>query len=476
MIYIGLRDYQHFKELFGKRETSGGALVRQNRILLAYYRHAIKNHTIMTEAKEVTNMNDLYQKVMERLNASENEASIVLADGNRFQSSQMATDSAHGLCVDGDPTSIRYINLKDNRVYKMKGGKFLRRVAIDSKYGRTLPDSTLNHVVEIFSQKWSGFAAGKVADYTLVVDDDFQSIYSSGNYAGDFHSCMAGCDYYSFYNDSVKALAASIWKNDRMYARCVIFTDVKDKDTGESFRLAERQYSVDQNDLYKNILVNLLIQNGYIDGYKKIGAGCHDAKLFVDNRGESLAHRNLYIDCRLGLDDYVCYQDSFKYFDDNLGVAYNTYKYGYSYDLSVTDGYLESEYDDYHGYRCNTTECVQVWSEMRQRWEEYRCDVENMNDFTRCSDGYYYDCVEWVESIGEYVPFNTAIYSDLTGDYILLDDAVWSKYHDSYLYIHDSVFCEISDDYYDSEDSRAEWLVENDYEYVDGKWVEKEVA
>ena len=48
----------------------------------------------------------------------------------------------------------------------------------------------------------------------------------------------------SFYADAVDATAAWLTDSDGyMVARCVIFNDVMDCDTGDTFRLAERQYA-----------------------------------------------------------------------------------------------------------------------------------------------------------------------------------------------------------------------------------------
>ena len=76
----------------------------------------------------------------------------------------------------------------------------------------------------------------------------------------------------------------------KIIARCVIFTEVYDAD-GEVWRYAERQYSVGCNDVYKQALVDALIQAGEIDCFKKVGASCHDCHAIVDVHGNSLADK-----------------------------------------------------------------------------------------------------------------------------------------------------------------------------------------
>lgn len=80
---------------------------------------------------------------------------------------------------------------------------------------------------------------------------------------------MTDKDYYYFYMDSVNASAAYLTDEDDMViARCIIYNEVKDQD-GNKWRLAERQYASDENDILKRALIDALIKGGYIDGYKK---------------------------------------------------------------------------------------------------------------------------------------------------------------------------------------------------------------
>ncbi len=82
---------------------------------------------------------------------------------------------------------------------------------------------------------------------------------------------MTDKDYYYFYMDSVNASAAYLTDEDDMViARCIIYNEVKDQD-GNKWRLAERQYASDENDILKRALIDALIKGGYIDGYKKVG-------------------------------------------------------------------------------------------------------------------------------------------------------------------------------------------------------------
>lgn len=61
----------------------------------------------------------------------------------------------------------------------------------------------------------------------------------------------------------------------------------------------------------KRLLIDKLIQGDYIDGYKIVGASCHEANAFVDIHGNSLSDKKFEIDCDLELEDTLSYQDSF---------------------------------------------------------------------------------------------------------------------------------------------------------------------
>lgn len=152
------------------------------------------------------------------------------------------------------------------------------------------------------------------------MDDNFSDIYDSDECEGDFYSCMTDKDYHYFYRDSVDTSAAYL-KNEqgKIIARCVIFNKVYEEGTNKIWSLAERQYSTNQDDMLKRALVNALIIGGYIDGYKQVGYDCHHSRSFVDIEGDSLEDNNFYIDCNLGTEDTLSYQDSFKWYDMSEG-------------------------------------------------------------------------------------------------------------------------------------------------------------
>ena len=124
------------------------------------------------------------------------------------------------------------------------------------------------------------------------------------------------------------------------------------------------------------------IEEGVVDGYKKIGAGCNDTRAFLDVNGNSLADKEFSIECTIGYDGVLSYQDSFKYLDIYNHVAFNHESADYDEELSITYGHLgddddnhPDEYDSYHDrYAWETTT---VYVEGRRE----SCDVEDLDDF-----------------------------------------------------------------------------------------------
>lgn len=192
----------------------------------------------------------------------------------------------------------------------------------------------------------------------------------------------------------------------------------------KKWRLLERQYSFDGNDILKRLLVDKLIQGGHIDGYKIVGASCHEANTFVGIDGSSLSDRKFEIDSELGEEDTISYQDSFKWYCYGSNKAYNYPHNDYSYELDTTDlnlygdedddGENEGEWDEYHQYHC--TEITLCYWHGR----EINVDSENMGNFIyiESKDEYHHksDC-KCCNECQNYIPDKNAEHSDITGEH-----------------------------------------------------------
>ena len=420
MLYIkSFKNYEEFQEIFGVR-VFDGRKARNNKILLSLlkdkklFRASVKSGDLSLFAQK--NLVDLKNLLIHKLyNSGAKSKKLthrITLLGQTYYSDKYSLDALNGICEDGTPNAVRYVNHESGRVFKMKCGKFMKALIECTKFGKTLPESIVIWLCEEFNRDWQSHVIGKLPKNKLYVNDNFADIYDSSRLKGykedsdSFVSCMVNKGLHSFYKDSVNAKAAYLEdENGMIIARCIIFTEVFDED-GNRYRYAERQYSVGCNDVYKQALVDALIKAGEIDCYKKVGASCHDSTAIVDIHGNSLSNKRFHIDCDLDWEDSLSYQDTFKWYSMCRREADN---HGYGdYQLDVTEGSLADadndddddpepdEYDDVHGCYCYEV------TEVHYRGQLLDCDADRLSDFTLIDGEWYYngdddEDADWVE-------------------------------------------------------------------------------
>ncbi len=389
-----------YQELFGVQEHGNGVKSRKNKILLAL----LKSKEVWAWCRENEDWKLLGIKSMAELKKVLNETIAydgiehclhykVTLIGTTYRSNVYETDSYEGIPEDGTSGYVRYINHSNNSgVFKMRAGKFYGKIINETTIGQALPQQVKTWLSEEFAADWQVFCAGTLPEFELHVDEDFERIYSSNHLSGNFGSCMVDRDFHSFYSDSVKAKAAYLTNaENKIIARCVIFSEVRDEDD-KVWRLAERQYSTDGNEILKRALVDALIKAKEIDGYKQIGAGCGDARSFVGLNGNSLSDKKFHVECILEWDSTLSYQDSFKYYCMTDQKAFNYASPVYGYLLDTTCGSLEEAdrdddrpYDSWHDR--DADEVVTVF----YHGGEETCNVQDVEeDFEYFIDEYYH--------------------------------------------------------------------------------------
>lgn len=519
MIYIkSFSNYEEFKDVFGLVEHGNGVKSRKNKILLGALKdrqfvHFCLKMDLFSGLFSSTNMSELKKFVRRYLRVASNGSRTLCFDLPSvfaISSYKYRLDNRNGLCDDFDVECVRYVNNETDRVYKMKAGKFITKLIEESDATNRLPEQIKRWVGEEFAREWKAYATANIPkeeNFTLHVGDsieDFSSIYDSDKCVGDFGSCMVDDGQYGFYVNCVKASAAYITNADGdIVARCVIYDEVTVEETGEILRLAERQYSKDKDDVLKQILIDKLIAEGRIDGYKRIGASCHDAKDFVLNDGTPFRKR-MSIENSIDFGDTVSYQDSFKWLDIENGTAYN-YEFGYEYvDLAITDDTLpnahlgqiyceydeewydegEVSYDDYNEcYIPDRHAASAIYNGREITIDDRR--VEDDFKWSNDRNKYIYrsECT-YIDYKDDYYLDEDVVLDDYTEEYILVEDsiellngltcldedAVWSDYHEGSLYYYDAYWSDLTQDYYVSEDVREEreaaYRAEHDLEPV----------
>jgi len=439
MLFItAFKNYSEFQELFGVREFDGKK-ARKNKILLsllkdkAFFKESVKSGNLYPFS--IKNMVNLRNYLVHRIHVSGAKSKklchkLWLLD-RYYYSDKYTLDGMAGICEDGTPNAVRYVNMESGKVFKMKAGKFYKHLIESTAFGKKLNQTLVIWLCEEFCREWTSHVIGRLPKNKLYVNDNFADIYNSERLKGydsnsdAFVSCMVDKGLHNFYKNAVKAKAAYLEdETGKIIARCVIFTEVYDAD-GEVWRYAERQYSVGCNDVYKQALVDALIQAGEIDCFKKVGASCHDCHAIVDIHGNSLADKKFSIDCDLDWDDTLSYQDTFKSYSMYHRTAYND-EDASEYDLATTEGSLSNadnsdddepqEYDSYHE---------------RDAWEVCTCyyhgneetvDVECREDFINFKGTWYHEddivtcpkCGEKMLNPEYYDEDDGIYYSDLT--------------------------------------------------------------
>lgn len=533
MLTTPFKDYNEFKELFVGTKANG-EIRRKNGVLLSFIkskdvRKFLSEKTGYSVA-QINNMAMLYDVCNDLLSVYSRKWStlasryyVVTVGGKTYYSDKYRTDGRNGVRVDGDLSYFRYQNMERNgRVFKMKIGKMFRHLIDLTELRDVFPESVKLWFCEEKTREWEAFSASQIpSNLFLHVDDDFCSIYAgAGKRArecdGSFGSCMQGNTHFNwmFYRDAVKAKAAYLTEGNEpeslIVARCVVYTEVTRHDTDEIIRVAERQYSRGGDEMLQRILIQKLKDGGYIDAYKKTGAGCGDAQSFVDINGNSLSDVMLSIECNLEDDDYMSYQDSFKWYDYHGKRAYNgSCDEADEMNLSSTESIYSYEGEDNHDN--------EVYSEYESEWigQDDATWVETRGDYFYDQDtvyghiyangrwyeeslheddaiyidGEYYYAGEDCESPEEYgltrCPYcnkyfidENGCYSEITGEYYCCNSCMEEAENE---YKRDCwYYSELTEEYYETEseleDAENEYKEEHGWVYseYDEEWFEDE--
>ena len=291
MLYYQIKNYEDFKKRFGLTTRENGVISRKNKILLGHLKNPLLLRYCLTHNDysllHISDMADLQKKVTEAVKESgRNDGKLtnkVELIGENYHSGLYRTNESKGICEDMDKSSVCYINVERNRTFKMKSGKFMRTLILETEIGKLLSSGILNWLSgDVFTRQWYTYAYGHGSGLKLHVDNRFDKIYDYWKCKGDFGSCMTGRNRDEFYAYSVNAKAAYITdEHDYIVARAILFTDVTDQH-GKKWRLLERQYASNKDDTLKRLLIDKLIHGEYIDRYKVIGASCSDADAFPE--------------------------------------------------------------------------------------------------------------------------------------------------------------------------------------------------
>lgn len=467
MLYYPFKDYDEFKKLFGFVEHGNGKKSRRNKILLAHYKspkllayvrhirnrgasstsevHLYYDVPRLLTAKNMGELKsvalDLYKDMMPPFDYSLPNMIIncLVFPFARLHSVRYGLSNG-GYCFDGDKTAVRYVSVKNGKVYKMKAGRFFSAVLGEYGLSDILAPEFVHWLSQELADAWKAECKGRNDGMTLHVDDNFNKIYSSA-YCSHFGSCMQDTGNYTFYENAVDAKAAYLEDKDgQVLARAIIFNAWDEN--GEIWRLCERQYSREGNDDLKRVLVNRLIDGGYIDGYKRVGASCHDGRAFNANDGTALDDHRFTIDCDLDDGDRLSYQDSFKFYNFDDHKASNDSNFPHDYELDTTDSYFGNSecYDEYHDRYCEETRTCYY------RGNAIQVDVDDMDDFV------------WVDSENEYYHMDDVVVCEECGECVADDNAYYDEDTERYFCDEDCAASYKSSHGWEYDDYAEQWI------------------
>ena len=453
MLNYGFKNHDEYQNLFGYRVTGNGVKVRRNKILLAFLknRNSHKNE-ILQKYLDCVNLNTLCESLLTELSKSSKGNCHIFLFNRVYYNNLYCSDNQNGICLDGDVTQYRYINYSTNKTYKMKIAKLFRAIMGENHLWQELPEQVQTYLCEKVANDWQAERIASSDKYELVVNLDFDVIYDSYYYDGCFDSCMTDNNQYDFYENYIHAKAAALYdtNTNKIVARCIVYQNVMNDDETEHYRLAERQYSTDCDNVLKTILVQKLIDGGHIDGYKKIGVDCHANNAFVLNDGSDLNER-LHIKNTISPGDTLSYQDSFIHLNVDTHKAYNQYACGCDIRLDTTDEVLDGAYDEYHDRYCRDVYTVYLHG------RETTCDADCMEDFVYINHLHEYhhvdDCIR-CDNCGEWCLDEDAYYSDMTDEYYCsmpcMEDAEQDYKRDNWFY------SDFDEEYFEDEDDIVE--------------------
>lgn len=454
-----------FEEFVADYNPSGAPMNKVVTAFLRYlYENAGKDEMCMPVVPHgVVSKFDVYRYMMWQLeeysakNRPEGEAYQTYNMDRPIFNSLFHTDENLGRTEDNVHKQVRVIrNLTEEKLARVPEGapkfKVVRKnaggvlLAVIEDVMPQMPEELKTWTCEMYAQQWT--ALNSYSDYELHVDDKFWKIYNPDYLKGNFGSCMAKDVWHgnwTFYANSVKAHAAYITRRGEsgIFARCVVFDDVLCEDTGEHFRMAERQYSSGESCSLKTVLVELLKANGHIDIHKEVGAGCGDGMKVVDSfSGKSLYGKRLSIECSLCNCDNVSYQDSFKFYSPREHRAYNKETNGARVRLDTTSPWFYNEStcatrpsgswnkDSFHRryllYGRDYNDSSQFIDGLFYR-DGVAVSLETMsynNDFIKCEDGHHWYHEDVILYNGCYYPKGEFVMSVVDGCMIPKAEAV----------------------------------------------------
>jgi hypothetical protein len=258
-----------------------------------------------------------------------------------------------------DSTTISYIPKSKFDLFKSNPDR--KKYAVSIKVGRfitrfmrpeILKEYTTPNDVESFVNEFKSYFECDETNLKIVTGSDVLKYYREENYLCSgidgtlWKSCMRQHDRNKFlklYEVNPIQMLIFLTPDDKIRSRALLW-EAYDKN-GNSYHIMDRIYSIYDHDV--NFFKSWAKKNGY---YYKYEQTAYNENTFCSPNGDIVT---LELKIVLVVKDfkYYPYLDTFKFFDLDSGILYNTPNNRYQYTLVQSDGSLEKddsdESDDY---------------------------------------------------------------------------------------------------------------------------------
>lgn len=224
----------------------------------------------------------------------------------------------------------------------IKIGRFVRKFLTKNAFQEFgIKDSDIEKFVN-FYKSYFNYDPSKLQ---IVEGDDVKKYYLEDNYfrPGGYNygtlwnSCMRQPERNKFMNlyvfNNVKMLV--LFTDDgKVRARALLWNNVKEFDSDETFKFMDRIYSVYDHDV--DIFKKWAKENGYLTKWEQNAK----SELFIDIDGVP-ERKHLYVILEKHNISWYPYLDTFKYYDPYKGRFSNSQNYNYEYTLVQSSGLVE---------------------------------------------------------------------------------------------------------------------------------------
>lgn len=226
----------------------------------------------------------------------------------------------------------------------IKVGRFIKKFLSENAFQEFgIKDSD----VEKFVNSYKSYFNYDPTKLKIVEAEDVKKYYLEDNYFRPdgyrygtlWNSCMRQSERNKFMNlyvlNEVKMLVL-FSEDDKVRARALLWEDVKEFDSDETYKFIDRIYTVYDHDV--DVFKKWAKENGYLTKWEQNAK----SEIYVDVNDKP-ERKHLYVILEKHNISWYPYLDTFKYYNCHKGRFSNSQNYNYDYTLIQSSGLVERE-------------------------------------------------------------------------------------------------------------------------------------